>query len=111
MMKNTVTNYLTKVSNNQIKSIVERKQFIITEALCENAINELKKVYWHEKELLIAIPMLLSNARTFELVDSLTTLSNYTKEHINLLEKQFPEINLIIPKKRTYDTVTYKNIV
>jgi hypothetical protein len=42
-MKNTVTNYLTKVSNNQIKSIVDRKKFIVTETLCDTAIQELKK--------------------------------------------------------------------
>jgi hypothetical protein len=92
-MKNTVTNYLTKVSNNQIKSIVDRKKLIVTETLCDTAMQELKKIYWYEKELLIAIPMLIKNATTFELVESLTLLNIYTREHVKLLEKQFPQIN------------------
>jgi ferritin-like metal-binding protein YciE len=56
-------------------------------------MNELKKIYWHEKQLLIAIPMLISYATTFELVESLTVLSKYTHAHIKLLEEQFPEID------------------
>jgi hypothetical protein len=92
-MKNTVTNYLTKISNNQIKSIVDRKKYIVTETLCDTAMQEIKKIYWYEKELLIAIPMLIKNATTFELVESLTLFNIYTREHVELLEKQFPQIN------------------
>ena len=104
-MRNTVTNYLAKVSKNQIKSIVDRKKFIVTETLCDTAMQELKKIYWYEKELLIAIPMLIQNATTFELVESLTLLNIYTREHVKLLEKQFPLINKESVDKKTYNLV------
>lgn len=104
-MKNTVTNYLTKVSNNQIKSIVDRKKYIVIETLCDTAMQELKKIYWYEKELLIAIPMLIKNATTFELVESLTLLNIYTREHVKLLEKQFPLINKESVDKKTHNLV------
>jgi len=110
-MRNSVTNYLTKVSNNQIKSIVDRKKQIVTENLCETAMQELKKIYWYEKELLIAIPMLIRNATTFELVESLTLLIVYTREHVKLLEKQFPQIDKEPIIKKTYEPVSFKNII
>lgn len=62
---------------------------------CETAVNELKKIYWYEKQLLIAIPMLLSAATTSELVESLTALSKHTKAHIKSLESNFPGISRI----------------
>ena len=110
-MKNRVTNYLTKVSSNQVKSIIDQKKHAATEILCEEAMIELKKIYWHEKELLIVVPMLMKTATTFELVESLKVLSDYTREHIKLLEKQFPTISQIPIIKKTYNAVTYKNIV
>lgn len=111
MMKNRVTNYLTQPSNNQVKSIAEMKKHAATETLCEEAMNEIKKIYWHEKELLIVVPILMKSATTFELVESLTVLSDYTKEHVKLLESKFPEINQMPSAKKTYNDVTYKNIV
>jgi hypothetical protein len=105
-MRNTVTNYLTKVSNNQIKSMADRKKQIVTEALCDNALQELRKIYWHEKELMIIIPILMRSATTFELVESLTILSDYTTEHIKLLENKFPNINQIAIVKKTYNTAS-----
>jgi hypothetical protein len=56
------------------------------------AMSELKKIYWHERELLIAIPLLLRTACTFELVESLTMLSQYTRNHVEQLENNFPSI-------------------
>lgn len=60
---------------------------------CETAINELKKIYWYEKQLLIAIPMLLQDASNIELIESLTALSKHTKTHIRSLEIDFPGIS------------------
>ena len=105
-MKNRVTNYLSKTSANQVKSMEDKKKHLATESLCDEAMNELKKIYWHEKELLIVIPILMRSASTFELVESLTVLSDYTNEHIKLLESKFPEI-----AKKAYNAVTHKNIV
>ena len=92
-MKNRAPNYLTKVSFNQIKGNIDRKKLITNEVVCERALNELKKIYWHEKQLLIVIPILLRSATTFELVESLTVLSQYTREHVKRLETNFPYLN------------------
>lgn len=110
-MKNTVTKYLKKVSNNQIKSNVDTKKHIIAENLCETAMQELKKIYWYEKQLLIVIPILYRNASTFELVESLSLLNDYTKEHVKLLEKQFPQINQLPISKKTYIPLSFKDII
>ncbi len=106
-MRNRVTNYLTKVSNNQIKAIVDRQKFIENEQLCEAAMEELKAVYWHEKELLIVIPMLISNATTFELVETLTVHIKYIREHIKDLEKRFPNIHVLSPPKKNLQPQTH----
>lgn len=94
-MKTRTNIYLNKIPNNDIRGIMDKNKHIANEVLCKAAINELKRIYWYEKELLIVIPMLLKSATTFELVDSLTLLSQYTKEHIKSLEKKFPKINKI----------------
>jgi ferritin-like metal-binding protein YciE len=62
-------------------------------------MNELKKIYWHEKELLIAIPMLISNATTFELVEMLTVQIIYLRKHLKELERKFPFINQMETQK------------
>jgi ferritin-like metal-binding protein YciE len=98
-MKNRVSNYLTKVAHNQIKSVTDRKDFAENVLLCEKSMNELKEIYWHEKELLIAIPMLISNATTFELVEVLTVHLIYLRKHLKELERKFPFINQLETNK------------
>ncbi|WP_136152410.1 ferritin family protein [Flavobacterium sangjuense] len=110
-MKNRASNFLTRTSHDQVKSMADKKKHFATKALCEEAMNELKKIYWHEKQLLVVVPILMRSATTFELVESLTLLSDYTGEHINLLESKFPEINKIPKIKKAYKAVTYENIV
>ena len=111
MMKNKAYNYLTKTSHNHVHISVERKKIADSDAKCEAAMKELKRIYWYEKELLIVIPILLRSAVTFELVDSLTLLTKYTREHIRSLEQQFPDIGKTAPEKRTYKPVSYSDIV
>jgi ferritin-like metal-binding protein YciE len=77
----------------------------------ENAMAELKKIYWHEKETLIAIPILLSCATTFELVESLILLMRHTREHIKALEEKFPNIGQPSHVKKTYKSLSYKDLV
>lgn len=110
-MKKKAPNYLTKVSNNQIKTVVERKKHIATEALCKKAMQELNNIYWYEKELLIAIPMLIEDATTSELMESLTLLITCTSEHLKLLEKQFPQNNQVPILKETYNPNSLENVV
>ena len=58
----------------------------------ELLMKELKKIYQHEKELLVAIPLFMMGATTFELVNYLTVHVKYTREHVKLLEELFPTI-------------------
>lgn len=103
--------YPAKLPHNQILTIVERKKIANSNARCEAAMAELKRIYWHEKELMIAIQLFLSCATTFELVDFLTLQMKHTRDHIRLLEDQFPEITQVPFSQRVYKNVSYKDIV
>ncbi|WP_293875680.1 hypothetical protein [Flavobacterium sp.] len=92
-MKTVLNIYPNKILNNHIIRKMDKNKHVSNEVLRKEAINELKRIYWYEKELLIVIPMLLKSATTFELVDSLTLLHQYTREHIKVLEKKFPKIS------------------
>ena len=105
-MKNRPHNYLAKLSYHQIKDRVDQK-IDNSELVCEKAMNELKKIYWYEKELLIAIPFLMRGATTFELVESLTILVKYTRGHVKELETNFPSISETTILK-TYNSPTQK---
>ena len=60
---------------------------------CRNIfIDELKEIYFAEKALLLSIPIMIKKAATKEVVDSLTTHYEFTKEHINRLEGIFSSI-------------------
>lgn len=86
-MKNRPSTYITKVNN--------RRSFAQNASLYEKSMAELKEIYWFEKELLIAIPILMRSANTFELVEILTVQSKYLKEHLLKLERKFPNIHKI----------------
>jgi ferritin-like metal-binding protein YciE len=94
-MNSKVSNYLVKISNNQIREANDKKEFYAVKKLRDLSMQELKKIYWAEKELAIVIPMLIRNATTFELVETLTVHLNYTKERIKRLEEIFPMISEI----------------
>ena len=60
---------------------------------CRNIfVDELKEIYFAEKALLISIPIMIKKATTKDLVDSLTTHYEFTKEHIKRLEGIFSSI-------------------
>ena len=60
---------------------------------CRNIfVDELKEIYFAEKALIISIPIMIKKAATKELVDSLTTHYEFTKEHIKRLEDIFSSI-------------------
>ena len=94
-MNSKVSNYLVKISNNQIREANDKKEFYAVKKVRDLSMQELKKIYWAEKELAIVIPMLIRNATTFELVETLTVHLNYTKERIKRLEEIFPLISEI----------------
>ena len=55
-------------------------------------VNELKDVYWAEKELTKAIPKMIKNATSDELVEALTGHLEETKTHVTRLEEVFSSI-------------------
>ena len=54
--------------------------------------DELKDIYWAEKELTNAIPKMIKNATTDELVEALTGHLEETKKHVTRLEEVFKSI-------------------
>ena len=56
-------------------------------------IDELEHIYWGEKELTKAIPKMIENATSEELIDALTGHLKVTKEHVTRLEKAFSSLN------------------
>ena len=53
--------------------------------------NGLKDIYWSEKVLTKTLPNMVKNASTPELVNSLKSQLNESKEHVSRLEKIFQE--------------------
>lgn len=51
--------------------------------------NELKDIYWAEKALTKAIPKMIKNATSQELIDALTSHLSETEEQINRVEQVF----------------------
>lgn len=56
--------------------------------------DELKDIYWAEKELVKAIPVMIKNATSSELTAALTHHLRETEEHVNRLEEIFEAIDL-----------------
>lgn len=104
MMRNRATNHYAKGLNNHIKGVIDRKSIVENIRSSEKAMTELKAIYWFEKELLIAIPILMTNASSFELADRLTLYTNYLKEHVKKLEQKFPLIHqIVLPNTQTIE--------
>lgn len=61
--------------------------------LRELFVDELKDIYWAEKQLTKSIPKMIKNATSSELVDALTNHLEETKTHVIRLEKVFTSIN------------------
>lgn len=56
-------------------------------------IDELKDIYWSEKALVKAIPKMVKNATSEELVEALSGHLEETKQHVSRLEQVFSSIN------------------
>ena len=55
-------------------------------------VDELKDIYWAEKALTKALPKMIKNATTDELVDALKAHLDETKNHVTRLEHVFEAI-------------------
>src|SRR5687767_8242106 len=56
-------------------------------------LDGLKDIYWAEKILTKAIPMMAKNATSFELVDTLKSHMEETKTHVAKLEEVFASLD------------------
>ena len=88
-------NYISKANRSQIRNAVNRKQFSDSENLFQVTMVELKKIYWFEKQLLIALKILIDTSTTEDVAELLKLQSQYTEDHINQLELKFPTIHKI----------------
>ena len=51
--------------------------------------DELKDIYWAEKELVKEIPKMINNATSYELIEALESHLSQTREQINRIEHVF----------------------
>ena len=94
-MNSKVSNYPVNVSINKFEDADDEKEFFSLKSKRDLSMQELKKIYWAEKELVIVIPMLIKSTVNRELVENLKLHLNYTQERIKRLEKIFPLISEI----------------
>jgi ferritin-like metal-binding protein YciE len=71
------------------KQSTKKKETSPSEGLSELFLNELKDIYWAEKELVKAIPKMVKNAEAEELATALNEHLEQTKEHVTRLEEVF----------------------
>jgi len=74
--------------NSNVKATMQTSQ------LMELFEDGLKDIYWAEKALVKAIPVLIQNATSTELNEALTAHLDETKEHVKRLEKVFSMIKV-----------------
>lgn len=63
-------------------------------------VDELKDIYWAEKELTTALPKMIRNAASQELIDALQGHLDETKEQIVRLEKVFSSVGEKVEAKK-----------
>ena len=63
-------------------------------------VDELKDIYWAEKELTKAIPKMIKNATSDELTEALTGHLEETKNHVTRLEEVFSSIGEKVVAKK-----------
>ena len=81
----------TAISKNEgVKGAMQTKSNV-AHGLRDLFENGLKDIYWSEKVLTKTLPNMVKNASTPELVNSLKSQSNESKEHVSRLEKIFQE--------------------
>ncbi|MDZ4845129.1 MAG: ferritin-like domain-containing protein [Chitinophagales bacterium] len=70
------------------------------QGLRELFVDELKDIYWAEKELTKAIPKMIKNATADDLAEALTGHLEVTKKHVTRLEEVFSSIGVKAQAKK-----------
>ena len=71
----------------------EQKNSEVAQGLRQLFVDELKDIYWAEKALTKAIPKMIKNASSDELIEALTEHLDVTLEQVARLEKVFSSIS------------------
>jgi len=82
-------------SKNKEKSTSEKAQ-----GLRDLFEDELKDIYWAEKELTNAIPKMIKNATSEELIEALTSHLKETKNQVDRLQQVFESVNVKAQEKK-----------
>ncbi len=98
---NTVSTKPVQNGNqNQGKTNEEKSKSGVAHGLRTLLVNELKDIYWAEKALTKAIPKMINNASTNELIQALTGHLEATKEHVTRLEQVFSSLGEKVEEKK-----------
>jgi ferritin-like metal-binding protein YciE len=95
-MKTTVSKSQTSAKKNG-KSNGSKDE---AQGLRELFVNELKDIYWAEKALTKAIPKMIKNASSEELVQALTDHLEVTEEQVKRAEQVFETMGLKVQAKK-----------
>ena len=79
----------SKPSNGSTKSKASTKSAMQSSQLMKLFEDELKDIYWAEKALIKAIPKMIKNATSEELIEALTSHLEETKVHVMRVEQIF----------------------
>ena len=88
-MKNIKINFLQNGTHKLSNGNLTKAKADAAQGLRDLFIDELKDIYWAEKSLIKAIPKIIKNASSPDLVNALMTHLEVTKKHVIRLEKVF----------------------
>ncbi len=91
-MNSTATMPTQKSNQNQAKGTAYKPESGMAHGLRALFVDGLKDIYFAEKTLVTAIPKMVKNATSPELVEALTGHLHVTKEHVTRLEKVFAAV-------------------
>ncbi len=91
MEKKTTTGTATKTApkTNKNKNASAHSGSMHESQLMKLFEDELKDIYWAEKALTRALPKMIKNATSEELIDALQSHLTQTEEHVNRVEQVF----------------------
>ena len=99
-MKNGVKSAPEAAKKNGKKSASSQSNHVSQEKLHELFIDGLKDIYWAEKALTKAIPKMIKNATSEELIEALTNHLQETQGQVTRLEEVFASIDEKVAAKK-----------
>ena len=91
-MKNTARSSTNSATRELAKENAVQTKSDVAHGLRALFVDELKHIYWAENALLKAIPKMVNNATSSELLHALTWYLKATKRHVTRLEEVFSSL-------------------